>query len=145
MNCYVDSSVVLRKVLNQDNALREWSLVTKPFSSRLIRLECFRSLDRLRLMGGLTEDQAIVSLSRLHETLSQIGSIPLTEAVLKRGEEPFATPLGSLDSIHLATVIFWRELHGGDLSFATHDIELGRAARAHGFQVIGVDFKNPFR
>lgn len=138
MNCYVDSSAVLRKLLRQSDSLREWPQIKKPISNRLLRLECLRTVDRLRLFGELTDDQTAEYRSRLQETLSEMGFLPITDAIMRRAEEPFATPLGTLDSIHLATAILWREKHGDIFSFATHDKELGTAAKAHGFKVIGI-------
>jgi hypothetical protein len=48
-----------------------------------------------------------------------------------------ATSLGSVDAIHLATAELWRETRGQEITFATHDRELGLGARASGFKVIG--------
>jgi hypothetical protein len=47
------------------------------------------------------------------------------------------TVLGTLDAIHLATALLWRENTGSDLVMATHDGSLALAARAAGFRVIG--------
>lgn len=138
MICYIDSSVLLRKVLLQADSLPEWTQIHQPFSSRMLRLESLRSLDRFRLLGKLSDEQVADCRSRFFETIETVGLLPLTEAVLRRAEEAFATPLGSLDGIHLATAILWREKHGNDLSFATHDKELATAARAHGFKIIGI-------
>lgn len=44
--------------------------------------------------------------------------------------------IGSLDAIHLASALLVRP-EFGDLSFATHDRELGLAARAVGLPVQG--------
>lgn len=44
------------------------------------------------------------------------------------------TELGTLDALHLATAVLWREMSRTDLVMATHDTALGLAARAHGFQ-----------
>ncbi|MBI4373946.1 MAG: type II toxin-antitoxin system VapC family toxin [Deltaproteobacteria bacterium] len=138
MICYLDSSVVLRKVLLQKNSLNEWNNIRHPFSSRILRLESLRSVDRARLLGKLSDHQTAECRARFGEMITRVGFLPITEAILRRAEEPFATPLGSLDGIHLATAILWREIHGDDLVFATHDKELSLAARAHGFKVIGV-------
>ena len=46
------------------------------------------------------------------------------------------TALGSLDAIHLASALLVRHDLDG-LVFATHDDELGTAARATGFEVHG--------
>jgi len=47
------------------------------------------------------------------------------------------TELGTLDAIHLASALFWRDAMGLNLSMATHDAVSGLAARAHGFTVLG--------
>jgi hypothetical protein len=57
--------------------------------------------------------------------------------ILSRASEPFPTPLGTLDAIHLSTGLVWRDRMGQDLVMATHDRALALAARAFGFQVAG--------
>ena len=47
------------------------------------------------------------------------------------------TELGTLDAIHLATALLWREMTGEDLTMATHDGALAIAAEAHGLPVVG--------
>jgi hypothetical protein len=46
--------------------------------------------------------------------------------------------LKTFDAIHVATAIVWRERRAPDLVFATHDRQQARAARALGFEVLGV-------
>jgi hypothetical protein len=47
--------------------------------------------------------------------------------------------LGTLDAIHLATALAWREAAGvEDLVMATHDLALATAARASGLRVVGL-------
>ena len=48
------------------------------------------------------------------------------------------TDLGTLDAIHLATALLWKDLTRADLTMATHDGALALGARAHGLRVIGV-------
>ena len=48
------------------------------------------------------------------------------------------TELGTLDALHLATAVLWRQMSGVDLVMATHDLALGMAAQAHGFPVVGL-------
>jgi hypothetical protein len=57
--------------------------------------------------------------------------------VLRRASEPFPTPLGTLDAIHLSTALAWRDARNTDLTMATHDTALATAARAVGLQVVG--------
>lgn len=46
-------------------------------------------------------------------------------------------PLKTLDAIHLATAMWWRDDAHHNLTFATHDAKLAEAARAAGFPVLG--------
>ena len=50
MIAYVDSSVLLRVVLGQRDALKEWGRVTRGVASALAEVECLRTLDRLRVV-----------------------------------------------------------------------------------------------
>ena len=138
MRCYVDSSVILRRVLLQTNVLKEWSQIRFVVSSRLVRLECLRTIDRVRLHQVLTDDTVVQRREEILALLETIHLLPMTRHIYRRAEQPFITPVGSLDALHLTTALLWRETRGDDLVFATHDGELGRAAKAHGFQVIGV-------
>src|SRR5437763_16227937 len=55
-----------------------------------------------------------------------------------RAALPMATPVKTLDALHLASALLWRERRAAELSFATHDPQQARAARALGFDCIGV-------
>ena len=46
-------------------------------------------------------------------------------------------PLGTLDALHLATALIWRDRIGPLPAVATHNTVLGSAARAFGFEVLG--------
>jgi hypothetical protein len=73
-----------------------------------------------------------------------LGSLPRVTAcllrppVLRRASEPLPTSLGTLDAIHLATALIWRERTGTLRTLATHDSVLGLAARTFGFDVRGI-------
>ena len=43
-----------------------------------------------------------------------------------------------LDALHLASALLWRERRAAELLFATHDPRQARAARALGFDCVGV-------
>lgn len=58
--------------------------------------------------------------------------------VLERAAQPLPTELGTVDAIHLATALLWKETTGADLVMATHDTALGLGAHAHGLAVVGV-------
>jgi hypothetical protein len=62
----------------------------------------------------------------------------LRPPVLSRASQPLPTPLGTLDAIHLATALIWRERMGALPTMATHATALGLAARTFGFDVRGI-------
>lgn len=137
MKLYVDSSVLLRIALRERGALREWGSSKRWFSSDLIRLECFRTIDRVRIRVGLADSEVAERRALLHEHLRRFDFVRLDAAILARAAEPFPTALGSLDALHLASAIAAQRAIP-DLRVATHDRELGLAARSVGFDVLGV-------
>jgi hypothetical protein len=48
------------------------------------------------------------------------------------------TELGTLDAIHLASALLWRDAFGEELSMATHAKALALAAQAHGLKTLGI-------
>ena len=135
MRAYVDSSVVLRVTLGEADKLTEWTRITDPISSELIRIECLRTLDRARLQGRLEDPE----LARLRADLLQIietfALIELDEGIKSRAADPFPTLVRTLDALHLASALAVRAT-AGDLVMATHDGELAIAAEALGFEVV---------
>jgi uncharacterized protein len=135
---YVDASVLLRVALRQPDALAEWRQIRQGVSSTLVATEGLRTLDRLRLRARLPDQE----VARRHTTiLKLVASLELVEidaVVLDRASQPMPTELGTLDAIHLATALLWKEMMGVDLVMATHDEALGFAAQAHGLAVIGI-------
>jgi len=51
MIVYLDSSVVLRPLLDQPKQLKSWGNWETAFSSEWLGVECRRAIDRLRLEG----------------------------------------------------------------------------------------------
>lgn len=137
MIAYVDSSVVLRVVLGQRGRLEEWSAIDRAVASALIEVECLRTLDRFRLAHQLTEAELVRYRVATYRLIEEIDLVEITRPVLSRASQPFATSLGTLDAIHLATAILWRDQTSESLMLATHDGALALAARSHGFKVIG--------
>ena len=137
MKYYLDSSVVLRKLLDQPNVLKEFPKIRQALSSSLLRLECLRTLDRMARIDRVTNEELAELRSRFFLLLDHISLIPLNESVLLKAEQSFPTPLGSLDSLHLATAMLLRQQQNESLIFATHDQQLALAAKAQGFKVVG--------
>lgn len=138
MIAYIDTSALLRIVLREPGALEDLRSYDGLVSSELIAVESTRTLDRLRLQGSLTAAEAAARLRRINEYLEAIDLVLIRPPVLSRASEPMPMPLGTLDAMHLATALIWRDRVGPLPVVATHDTMLGAAARAFGFDVLGV-------
>ncbi len=139
MIAYLDSSVLLRVVLGQPDSLKEWASIKVGVASHLVEVECLRTLDRLRHTVGLSDQDLALRRETMFQLLAELHLVDLTKLVLNRASQPFPTPLGTLDAVHLATALLWREQRGEELVMATHDGALTTAARAFGLPVIGVN------
>ena len=137
MTTYVDSSVLLRRVLGEQDSLDSEWLRLRPVSSALIRVECLRAIERYRMMGAIDDETVTLRRQAVLETLAGFEIIEPTGAVLDRAADPFPVYVATLHAIHLATAVEARYAVP-DLDFATHDIKLGGAAMSLGFAVIGI-------
>lgn len=137
MIAYLDASVVLRLVLGEKDRLAQWAQVDAAVASALTEVECLRTLDRLARMDRLSPEELAERRGAVYRTLEAVDLVDVSRTVLRRASEPFPTPLGTLDAIHLATALLWREATGDRLTMTTHDRELATAARATGFSVAG--------
>jgi len=135
---YLDSSVVVRVVLGQPGALREWRSDESGITSALVEVECLRTLDRLRLVEGVPDTEIVRRREAVYRVLDAVTVVEVTRPILARASQPLAVSLGTLDAIHLATALLWREQSAAVLVMATHDVALGLAARSVGFRVIGL-------
>jgi uncharacterized protein len=135
---YVDASVLLRIALDQANALPEWRRIDEGVASALISTECLRTLDRERLRERLSDVDVAARRARTLALITSLDLVDIDATVLDRAAQPMPTDLGTLDAIHLATALLVKEQRQIDLVMATHDQALGLAAKAYGFQVVGV-------
>jgi len=135
---YIDSSVILRLALGEASPLVLSGSLDDGVTSALLELECLRTLDRLRL----AQPERALELSKIRASIygimRSLAMIEVTHAVLERASHPFPVPLGTLDAIHLASALLFREQEDVELAMATHDAQLALAAGALGFEVMGV-------
>jgi predicted nucleic acid-binding protein len=138
LNAYFDTSAVLRLLLGQPAALKDWTDYENRIGSTLVEVESLRTLDRMRLNGEISEDQSQEYRGALYEFLESLELVEPSPAILRRASGSFPTVLGTLDAIHLSTALAWQDERGMPLVVATHDISFGKAARALGFKTAGL-------
>jgi len=137
VRAYVDSSVVLRVVLRAPDPLREWNSIDRYVSSTLLSVECARTIERLRIVENAPADKILEYRVLITAITNEADLIAIDASVIDLAQGVFSAPLKSLDAIHLASAIWWRNYKHVNLAFATHDDRLARAARAAGFEVLG--------
>jgi predicted nucleic acid-binding protein len=138
MMAYLDTSALLRLVLREPGALEELRSCEALVASELVAVESLRTIDRLRLQGALSIEDAASRRETVTEWLEAVDLVLLQRPILARASEPFPTPLGTLDALHLSTALVWQDRMRQPLVMATHDRDLSLAARSFGFEVRGV-------
>ena len=139
MICYLDSSVILRKVLQSPGMLPEWPDIKRGVVSLLVEVECLRTLDLLFHQGDLNADQVAAKRTEIYRLMDSVDVVQPTPAILERAGQPFPLPVKTLDAIHLATALAYRDENAVPLVVATHVRRLALAAWASGLSVIGGD------
>ena len=137
MIAYVDASVLLRVALGEPGALPEWNQIERGVSSALILTESLRTLDRLRLRAKLSDSEVATRRAVILSLIDSLEIVEIDSAILERAAQPMPTELGTLDAIHLATALLWRESTRAKAVLATHDRALALGALAHGLAVVG--------
>ena len=112
MIAYLDTSALLRLVLREPGSLSELRSAETLVSSELLAVESLRTIDRLRISGALSASEASARRVMVAEWLEAVDLVLIQRAVLSRASEPFPTPLGTLDALHLGTALVWRDRTG---------------------------------
>ncbi len=132
MTVYLDSSFVIRRLLGVGKPASFWGAWEKAYASTLMRTECFRMANQLRLDGKI-DDAARARLGSWIETVcNAVTLVPVTDAIMNRAAQAFPVALGTLQAIHLATVQELEAVHGIACALASDDAGLVRAAHALG-------------
>ena len=126
---YLDTSVVLARLLAEDR-LPPDALWSQPLvSSRLLEFEVFNRVNGRGLASSHGEDA--------RQLIGRVSLLELAPQVLQRALAPFPAPVRTLDALHLATMDFLRS-HGQTLELASYDQRLAAAAQALGFALAEV-------
>ncbi|MEO6236920.1 MAG: PIN domain-containing protein, partial [Vicinamibacterales bacterium] len=112
MTAYIDTSALLRIVFREPGALDDLRTYDALVASELIAVESARTIDRLRLQGSVSTQEAAARMRTTKDWLEAIDLVLLRTPVLSRASEPMPTPLGTLDAVHLATALIWRDRMG---------------------------------
>ena len=137
MIAYLDTSALLRLVLREAGALEDLRSCEALVSSELLAVEALRTIDRRPLQGALTAEEAAARRLVVTEWLEAVDLVVLQRPILARACDPFPVPLGTLDALHLATLLVWRERMGKTLGDGHARRGPGVGARCFGVEVVG--------
>jgi len=133
---YLDASVILRVILQSPDPLPEWDFIAFSVSSALLKVECYRTIERMWHTHELSDSEAAAKRAKVDQMLRNVQLRSIEPSILARAAEPFPSYIATLDAIHLATAVVYREER--PILFATHDKQLAKAAAALHFDVVGV-------
>ena len=134
MTVYIDSTVVLRQLLGTGRRWAGWGKWDKAYASVLLRTECCRAANRLRAEGRLNDEQRARLGKWIESVCSCVTTVPLTDEILGRASEPFPVNVGTLQGLHLATMLELKAARGIACALATDDRGLLLAAESLGFE-----------
>jgi len=137
MIVYLETSALLRRLLKQPKPISHWEGWTKAYTSEITRAEALRIIEGLRRRGKMTDAEVAESVQGLDRILRKLSVIHLNSFILNRAGQAFPTVIGTLDAIHLSSALLCQEHQQKELTFLTHDPQIGRAAHALGLKALG--------
>lgn len=134
MTVYLDATVVLRELLGVGERWSGWGKWDKAYASTLLRTECCRAANRLRTEGKLDDTQRAKLGMWIESVCACVTTVPLTDEILSRAAEPFPVNVGTLQGLHLATMLVLKAARGVTCALASYDTGLLMAAESLGFE-----------
>lgn len=119
-----DTSVVLARILSEDQAPPEAFWSESLVSSRLLEYETW---DRLHAHDA-SNSHGVVARA----VLAELSFLELSSPVLSRALDPFPAPIRTLDALNLTSADYLRR-HGQDLKVASYDERFRKSAQQMGF------------
>ena len=136
---YIDASALLRVLFAEPGPTVPLLAGEQVVSSQLIEVEAFRTVDRERLLGALSDVETAIKRKELIEVLAMADLAPVDGAVIGRAKSSFAVNLRAIDAIHVATAeLLAASADAEPLEFWTHDERQATAAISRGLTVRGV-------
>jgi hypothetical protein len=142
MSLYVESSAVLAWLLDEaaGTFVRETLLATEiVVSSDLTLIECDRVLHRAASLGELTEAEVADRRAHLATAAAHWHVLRIGPEVVDRARQPFpGDPIGTLDAIHLASVLVARSAVAG-LALLSLDERIRTVGKKLGLTLLPAD------
>jgi predicted nucleic acid-binding protein len=105
-------------------------------SWKILEVECFQTLDRVRLEGHLNDREIARKTKELLTLLAKLHLVAVSDEVIALARSNFPVNVRALDAVHVASAEIVRQTVG-PMEFWTHDSRQATAALARGSDVRG--------
>ena len=123
---YIDSSVALAHLFGEGRSPPAALWRERLVASRIFEYEFWNCIHA----RGFTRSHG----DEARSLLTRVTLIDLTPPVLVRALDPFPVAVGTLDGLHLATIVFLRG-RGEDIELASYDRRMNACAQALGVAI----------
>ncbi len=135
MKGFLDSSAVLRYMINDDPILSivpSWSWVG---ASELLYVEIHRVMERVMVQKEISREHYTDRMEWFQETLAGVFLIPVSQSIIRRASRSYPVLLKTLDALHLATLEYVSESdHPDEWTLLSADSNLSKAAKLLGYR-----------
>jgi len=121
---YIDTSTYLKLFVREKGSQVARNLVKKSriLSSAILTIECFSSLSRKRKRGEIGDKDFDSLVSRIKKDTEYIEILRFTDEILLKAESvALQSDSRTLDSIHIASALIFKDTTEIDLTFVTSD------------------------
>ena len=124
MTVYLDTSVVLSWLLNQEPSIEDWGSWNAAYTSDICRVEFHRTIDRLRLSVDLDDDERVFLHERFVKFWRSVHRVRVGDT--SDDGKPKPTPRSSArwTRFHLCSALIVADRRDGIAQFLTHDRQL---------------------
>ncbi len=138
---YIDTSAYLKIFLKEKGSDRVRKLVKENslLASAILTSECFSAFSRRRQGNEINDKTFNRLVNRVKKDLPYIEIVRLTDEVLRKTEEILLhLPVRTLDAVHIASALLFKESTGIDLQFVTSDKRQAESANDKGLKTVFV-------
>jgi len=136
---YFDTSVVVKRYVSERSSAMAQTLLRRYrcLSSAILPVEVMSAVSRRRAAGDLTAGDLAAIMSRLAGDRRRWELVPVTGSLLALAEDLIQRyPLRTLDAIHLAAALTFKDISGLRVPFVTADIRQREAGEPAGLSIL---------
>ena len=139
---YFDTSALVKRYISESGSLQVMALFRRHdfLSSAINNPELLSAFSRRRRSGELSEAHFMTLLGRVQNDRPRWELVDVSSAVLEGAEQLVQGEIAvrTLDAIHVASLITFKNAAGADIPFVTADARQRDAARRVGLDVVWV-------